>query len=96
MLNTLKSSPNRNLTLTLLLRLRAPPHVKANLPPSDAKLSTCGSESDCTDTQSDLDIPDHASVNFFIFNGKPGLDITTRNTNSWTPVAARTRAKFKS
>ena len=76
-----------------LLRRRAPPHVKAALPPSDESTSCDSSDdSDC----SDLVIPDHANVNFSIVDGKPGLQVSTRCTRSWTPIAARTRAKLKS
>ena len=74
-----------------LLRRRAPLHVKANLPSSDE--SSCESDSDCSD--SGLVIPDHATVKFSIVDGKPGLQVNTRCTRSWTPIAARTRAKLK-
>ena len=75
-----------------LLCLRAPPHVKVALPPSDESTSCDSDDSDC----SDLVIPDHANVNFSIVDGKPGLQVSTRCTRSWTPIAARTRAKLKS
>ena len=75
-----------------LLRCRAPPHVEVNLLSSDE--SSCESDSDCSD--SSLVIPDHATVKFSIVDGKPGLQVNTRCASSWTPIAARTRAKLKS
>ncbi len=75
-----------------LLRLRAPPQVKSNLSSSDK--STCDSDSDCSDA--DLGIPDQASVRLSIIDGKPGLQVNTKCRRSWTPIAARTRAKLKS
>jgi hypothetical protein len=83
--------PKRSVPLHLL-RLRAPPQVKSNLPSSDE--STCDSDSDCSDA--DLGIPDQASVKFSIIDGKPGLQVNTKCTRSWTPIAARTRARLKS
>lgn len=66
-----------------LLRLRAPPQVKNNLPSSDE--STRDSDSDCSDA--DLGIPGQASVKFTIIDGKPGLQGNTKCTRSWTPIA---------
>ena len=34
------------------------------------------------------------AVRFLAVNGTPGLHVTTRNTKSWTPIAARTRTKL--
>ena len=73
-----------------LVRRRAPPHVKATL------VSSSDSETDSDSSSTSLTIPDHATVNFSIVDGKPGLQVNTRNTRNWTPVAARTRAKLKS
>ena len=78
------------------LRRRAPPHVKAALPPSDESTSYDSDDSDCSTDPDHLVIPDHATVNFSIVDGKPGLQVNTRCTRSWTPIAARTRAKLKS
>ena len=75
-----------------LLRLRAPPHVNATLPSSDESTSY-DSDSDCSESY--LNIPDHATVKFSAVHGKPGLQVITKRTRSWTPIAARTRAKFK-
>ena len=63
--------------------------MKDNLPSSDESTG-----SDCSDTE--LAIPDQASVEFSMVDGKPGLQIHTKCTRSWTPIAARTQAKLKS
>ena len=34
------------------------------------------------------------TTRFLTVNGTPGLHFTTRNTKSWTPIAARTRTKL--
>ena len=73
-----------------LVRRRAPPHVKSTL------VSSSDSETDSDSSGASLTIPDHATVNFSIVDGKPGLHVCTRSTRSWTPIAARTRAKLKS
>ena len=73
-----------------LVRRRAPPDVKATLE------SSSDSESDSDSSSASLSIPDHATVNFSVVDGKPGLQVNTRNTRAWTPIAARTRAKLKS
>ena len=70
-----------------LVRRRAPPDVEATL------VSSSDSESDSDSSGASLSIPDHATVKFSIGDGKPGLQVNTRNTRTWTPVAARTRAK---
>ena len=63
-----------------LLRLRAPPHVKNNLASSDESTG-----SDCLDTE--LVIPDQARLEISMVDGKPGLQIHTKYTRSWTPIA---------
>ena len=78
-----------------LLRLRAPPLVKAALPPSDESTSYDSDDSDCSADSDHLIIPDHATVNFSIVDGKPGLQVNTRCTKSCTPISARTRVKLK-
>ena len=40
-------------------------------------------------------VPDHVSVNYSIVDGKPGLQVNTRNTRNWTPTVTLTRAKLK-
>ena len=78
-----------------LVRCRAPPHVRATLPSSsDSSDSENASNSDSS--SANLAIPDHATVNYTIVDGKPGLQVNTRNIRNWTPIAARTRAKLKS
>ena len=49
-----------------LVRRRAPPDVKATLE------SSSDSESDSDSSSASLSIPDHATVNFSIVDGKPG------------------------
>ena len=62
-------------SVPLHLRLRAPPQIKSNLPPSDE------SDSDSDSDGSDVDlIPDQANVKYSIINGKPGLQINTKCT----------------
>ena len=73
-----------------LVRHRAPPHVKATL------VSSSDSETDSDSSSTSLTFPDHATVNFSIVDGKPGLQVITRSTKNWTAIAARTRAKLKS
>ena len=43
----------------------------------------------------ELCIPAGANVQFNIYEGTPGLQIRTRYTSSWTPIASRTRSKTK-
>lgn len=74
----------RNKVPTRLLRLRAPPHVRATLPSTDS------SDSDCS-----LHIPADADVQYSLHRGKPGLQVRTKCTSSWTPIASRTRSKLK-
>ena len=83
--------PKRSVPLHLLC-LRAPPQVKSNLPSSDDS----DSDGDSDGSDADLVVPDQANVKYSIINGKPGLQINTKCTRSWTPIAARTRAKLKS
>ena len=75
---------------THLLRLRAPPHVRASLPSSDSSAGET-SDSDCS-----LHIPASADVHYSPHSGKPGLRITTKSSSSWTPISSRTRSTFKS
>ena len=80
---------SRHKVPTHLLRLRAPPHVRASLPSSDSSAGET-SDSDCS-----LHIPASADVHYSPHSGKPGLQVTTKNTSSWTPISSRTRSKFK-
>ena len=59
---------------------RAPPHVKATL------VSSSDSETDSDSSSTSLTIPDHATVNFSIVDGKPGLQVITRNTRKTGPL----------
>ena len=65
---------------THLLRLKAPPHVRATLPSS-------GSDSD-SDSGSDcfLHIPPGADVQYSVCGGKPGQKVLSNSTSTWTPV----------
>ena len=75
---------------TRLLRLRAPPHVRANLPSTSDASDSDTSGSDCS-----LHIPANANVQYSLRHGKPGLQVTTSSTSTWTPVSSRTRSKLK-
>ena len=75
---------------TRLVRLRAPPHVRATLPSSGSD-SDSDSGSDCS-----LDIPPGADVQYSVCRGKPGLKVTSTSTSTWTPIASRTRSRLKS
>ena len=75
---------------TRLLRLRAPPHVRATLPSSGSE-SDSDSGSDCS-----LHIPPGADVQYSVCRGKPGLKVTSTSISTWTPIASRTRSRLKS
>ena len=72
---------------TRLIRLRAPPHVRATLPDSNSDSDTSGS--DCS-----LNVPPGANVEYSLHHGKPGLKVASNST--WTPIASRTRSRLKS
>ena len=40
-------------------------------------------------TGATLAIPDHATVNYTIVDGKSGLQVNARNIRNWTPIAAK-------
>ena len=82
---------SRHKVPTCLLRLRAPPYVRASLPSSDSSAS--GAET--SDLDCSLHIPAGADVHYSPHSGKPGLRVTTKCTSSWTPISSRTRSKFK-
>ena len=65
---------------------KIPPHCRRP-PPSDDDSS---SESDTP-----LNIPENATVNYKVVDGTPGLSIATRKTRHWTPIASRTRARTR-
>ena len=66
---------------------RFPPHRRQ-------ELQMISSDSESSDSDQPLDIPEKASVKFAVCDGKPGLQVRTRNTSNWTPIASRTRAKL--
>ena len=67
----------RAVPLHLVLHHRAPPHdVRARLPPD----SESSGGNDCSDVE--LNIPDHANINFSVIDDKPGLQMNTRNIKS--------------
>ena len=54
----------------------------------------CGNQSDDSSSgDEELTIPTGANVHFSVNEGKPGLQIRTQYTSSWTPIASRTRSK---
>ena len=63
---------------TCLLRLKAPPHVRASLPSSDPNTGET-SDSDCSAS---------AVVHYSLHSGKPGLRVTTKSTSNWTPISS--------
>ena len=69
---------------------RFPPHRQQ-------ELQTISSDSESFDSDQPLDIPEKASVKFAVCDGKPGLQVRTRNTSNWTHIyiASRTRAIAK-
>jgi len=48
---------------------------------------------DSSSGDEELTIPTGATVQFSVNEGTPGLQIRTRYTSSWTPIATRTRSK---
>ena len=78
---------SRHKVPTHLLRLRAPPHVRASLPSSDS------SAGETSDSDYSPHIPASADVHYSPHSGKPGLQVTTRSTSSWTPISSRTKFK---
>ena len=59
------------------------------------ELQIVSSDSESSGSDQPLEIPEKASVKFTVYEGKPGLQVKTRNTSNWTPIASRTRAKLK-
>ena len=56
----------------------------------------CGNQSDDSSSgDEELTIPTGANVQFSVNEGTPGLQIRTRYTSSWTPIASRTRSSVK-
>ena len=79
---------------------RIPHYVRRRFPP-DHPIHRDHSESGDSDSGSDCNldtiIPQSGAVNvhYNAIDGAPGLSVWTSNTRSWTPVAARTRARLK-
>ena len=75
---------------TCLIKSRAPPHICANLPSTSDSSDSDSSGSNCS-----LNIPAGANVHYSKRGGKPGLQITSNSTATWTPISSRTRSKLK-
>ena len=66
--------------------------------PSPRRRTTPSSTNEQSDTDSsteDLVVPPSSIVKFVPFDGQPGLRISNSRTRSWTPIATRTRSRFK-
>jgi hypothetical protein len=72
-----------------------PEYLRRRSPP-DHRVHHSNTVSDVPDDL-DLDgmIPTGANVRFQLVDGTPGLAMRTRCTQSWTPIATRTRSKLK-
>ena len=82
-------------------RPQLPPCVLRRFPPNHplrqshtTRHSDSASSSE-EEVDEDLVIPQTADVYFDVVEGTPGLQINTRNTSRWTPIACRTRSKSK-
>ena len=74
---------------------RIPEYVLQHFPPDcRAELLTISSDSD-SDTGSDQSLIIPKDSIFVAHDGKPDLQVHTRNCKSWTPVPYRTRSKLK-
>ena len=67
---------------------RFPPHRRA-------ELQRFSSDSESSGPDEPLDFPAKSSVEFAVHNSQPGLHVKTRGAMNWTPIASRTRARFK-
>ena len=77
-------------------RTPLPEHVLRRFPPHRwAELQRVSSDSESSDSDEPLHIPESASVEFAVHNSRPGLQVKTRSTTNWTPIASRTRARLK-
>ena len=77
-----------------------PEYIRRRFPPDHrVHHSNSVSESDSDSVPDDLDldamIPTGANVHFQLVDGTPGLVVRTRCTQSWTPIATRTRGRLK-
>ena len=79
-------------------RRPVPDFVQCRFPPGHS-IHHLSSDSDSGSEDLDLDtvIPTGANldVQFTAIENIPGLTVKTRNTQSWTPIATRTRARLK-
>ena len=79
-------------------RRPVPNFVRHRFPPGHP-IHHLSSDSDSGSDDLDLDtvIPTGANmdVQFTAIENTPGLTVKTRNTQSWTPIATRTRARLK-
>ena len=78
-------------------RRELPDFVLRRFPPDHPmRKSHSRDQSDVSSSEDEeLCIPAGANVHFNIYEGTPGLQIRTRCTSSWTPIASRTRSKSK-
>ena len=53
------------------------------------------SDSESSGPDKPLPIPESASVELTVHNSQPGLQVRTRETMNWTPIASRNRARLK-
>ena len=68
-----------------------PDHVLRRFPPHRwQELQAVSSYSESSGSDQPLNIPEKLSVKFTVYESKPGLQVKTRNTSNWTPVASRT------
>ena len=76
-------------------------YLRCRFPPDHAVHHSNSSESDSDSVSNDLDLGDmipagaNVDVHFKLIDGTPGLAMRTRNTRSWNPIAARTRARLQ-
>ena len=77
------------------VKIGLPPHVLHRFPPDHPlrQSHTCHSSNSSSEEDETLVIPQTADVYSDVVDGTPGLQIETRNTSSWTPIACRTRSK---
>ena len=72
-----------------------PNYVLRRFPPHHCEeLQSASYDSDTSDTDQPIVIPENSHVEFAVYNNSPGLQIKTRGTMNWTPVASRTRARL--
>ena len=74
---------------------RFPPNHPLRQPESHTTRHSDSASSSEEEVDEDLVIPQTADVYFDVVEGTPGLQINTRNTSRWTPIACRTRSKSK-